>query len=143
MEPISRPKQTPSHRPAAQRPMVLIIEDDPRLQLALIRATEQEGYLPLVAESEMDGYGLLAEYFDRIGLLLLDIATDGVDALAFRKLQLDAPRAAAIPTVMLSDHALTEDERKLLQPAAAVMKPVHLDVVRQVLCAYAQPRLAA
>jgi DNA-binding response OmpR family regulator len=123
--------------------MALIIEDDPRIQLALVSATEQEGYLPLVAGSEMDGYCLLAEYFDRIGLLLLDIATEGVDAHAFRKLQLDAPRAAEIPTVMVSDHALTEDERKLLRPAAAVMKPLHLDAVRQVVGAYRQAPLAA
>jgi len=115
------------------RPIVLVIEGDPATRLVLTRAIELHGCAAIVASSVLDAYGVLAEHLDRIILLVLGITGTTADAVAVRHLQLDAPRVAAIPAVVVSDRPLTDDERAQLRPAALVMKPLDLEDARNIL----------
>ena len=101
--------------------LVLILASDPRVQQVLAGIAEREGCRPLLATSELDGYNLLSERCDEIAFVILDLNAPGIDALTFRLWQLDAPRAAIIPTVVMSNRCLTDIELATLQPSRVVV----------------------
>jgi CheY-like chemotaxis protein len=114
-------------------PVVLVVDPDPATQLLLIWAAELEGLKALVVPSASDAYGILAEDTNQIILIVLDVACGGDDAVAARRLQLDAPRVAAIPAVVLTDRSLTDADRAVLRPAITVMKPLQVDEAREIM----------
>ena len=114
-------------------PVVLVVDPDPATQLLLEWAAEIEGLKALVAPSAADAYGILAEDTNQIILIVLDIACGGDDAVAARRLQLDAPRVAAIPAVVLTDRSLTDADRTVLRPAITVMKPLQVEEAREIM----------
>jgi hypothetical protein len=81
----------------------------------------------LFAHSMVDAYSVLAEQFNRISLIVLDLTTNPSDAFALRQLQLDAPRVAAIPTMVITEQPLTPGERTALRPSSVGMKPLPFD----------------
>jgi len=99
---------------AGQFPLVVIVTND-EAPLPLIRAVEREVCVPLLASSDIAVYGHLAEFTDRIALVLLDEAQDE-NAATICELLLDAPRVAAIPVIRLSDHGLTHEEDAQARP---------------------------
>jgi DNA-binding response OmpR family regulator len=127
---LCQPMRSPVVRPGS---IVLIIESDPATRGVLTRAIELEGGTAIVASSALDAYAVLAEHVNRITLLVLGITGNSGDAVAVRHLQLDAPRVAAIPAVVVSDRPLTDDECAQLRPTAVVVKPLHIEDVRNIL----------
>jgi CheY-like chemotaxis protein len=125
-----RPTGWPS-RPAT--PVVLIVDPDPATQLLLEWAAELEGLTALAVPSSADAYGILAEDTNQIILVVLDLACGGDDAVAARRLQLDAPRVASIPAVVLTDRSLTDTDRTVLRPAITVMKPLQVEEAREIM----------
>ena len=125
--PMRPPGRTP--RPG---PIVLIVAPDPATQLLLEWAAELEGLKPIVVGSASDAYGILAEESNQIILVVLDIAC-GEDAVSARRLQLDAPRVAPIPAVVLTERPLTETERTVLRPAITVMKPLQVEEAQEIM----------
>jgi CheY-like chemotaxis protein len=118
-------------RPTA--PVVLVVDPDPATQLLLEWAAELEGLKALVVSSASDAYGILAEETSQIILVVLDIACGGDDAVAARRLQLDAPRVASIPAIVLTDRSLTDSDRSVLRPAITVMKPLQVEEAREIM----------
>jgi CheY-like chemotaxis protein len=116
-----------------QQPIVLVVDDDAAVRTLLGRVVASEGCKPLLATCGTDGYGYLAELGRSVTLLLLDVTMPGMDAFAFRELQLDAPRVATIPTVVITGRCLTLDEVTRLQPTAVLTKPISLVTLRNVI----------
>jgi DNA-binding response OmpR family regulator len=114
-------------------PIILIVDDDPAVSKFHARIAELEGCAVLIADSAAEGYAVLSQFHDRIALLLLDVAMDGIDGFGFRQLQLDAPRVATIPTVMVSGRELSDGELGYLRPAAALKKPVSIAQLRELI----------
>jgi len=114
-------------------PIVLIVDPDPATQLLLEWAADLEGLKPVVVSSASDAYGVLAEETKQIILIVLDIGRGTDDAVAARRLQLDAPRVALIPAVVLSDRPLTDTERAMLRPALAVLKPLQVEEAQEIM----------
>ena len=114
-------------------PVVLVVDPDPATQLLLEWAAELEGLRAVVVQSSTDAYGILAEETNHIILLVLDIASGCDDAVAARRLQLDAPRVASIPAIVLTDRPLTDTDRTTLQPTLAVMKPLQVEEAREIM----------
>jgi len=114
-------------------PIVLVIDPDPATQLVLEWAAELEGLKPIVVPSAADAYGIFAEESNQIILVILDIARGTEEGVAARRLQLDAPRVAAIPAVVLGDRPLTDAERAALQPAITVLKPLQVEEAREIM----------
>ena len=114
-------------------PIVLVIDPDPATQLVLEWAAELEGLKPIVVASASDAYGIFAEESNQIILVILDVARGTDEGVAARRLQLDAPRVAAIPAVVLSDRPLTDAERAALQPAITVLKPLQVEEAREIM----------
>ena len=96
-------------------------------------AAELEGLKPIVVPSAADAYGIFAEESNQIILVILDIARGTEEGVAARRLQLDAPRVAAIPAVVLGDRPLTDAERAALQPAITVLKPLQVEEAREIM----------
>jgi DNA-binding NtrC family response regulator len=113
--------------------IVLVIDPDPATQLVLEWAAELEGLKPVVVASASDAYGIFAEESNQIILVILDIARGTDEGVAARRLQLDAPRVAAIPAVVLGDRPLTDAERVALQPAITVLKPLQVEEAREIM----------
>jgi DNA-binding NtrC family response regulator len=113
--------------PPSSRPIVLVVQTDRDTRVALRHAIELEGCATMTAASVADAYGMLAEHFDRIALLVLDISSNPAAAIALRQLQLDAARVAHIATVVVSDRPLTSDECAMLRPSGVLLKPLSLD----------------
>ena len=114
-------------------PIVLVIDPDPATQLVLEWAAELEGLKPVVVASAADAYGIFAEESNQIILVILDIARGTEEGVAARRLQLDAPRVATIPAVVLGDRPLTDAERVALQPAITVLKPLQVEEAREIM----------
>ena len=114
-------------------PIVLIVDPDPAAQLLLESAADLEGLKPVVVSAAADAYGILAEESNQIILVVLDIARGTDDGVAARRLQLDAPRVALIPAVVLTDRPLTDTERATLRPALAVLKPLQVEEAREIM----------
>jgi DNA-binding response OmpR family regulator len=111
----------------------VVVDPDPATQLLLEWAAEIEGLRALVVQSSTDAYGILAEETNHIILLVLDVACGGDDAVAARRLQLDAPRVASIPAVILIDRPLADADRSTLRPAITVMKPLQVEEAREIM----------
>ena len=114
-------------------PIILVIDPDPATQLVLEWAAELEGLKPIVVASASDAYGIFAEESNQIILVILDVARGAEEGVAARRLQLDAPRVAAIPAVVLCDRPLTDAERATLQPAITVLKPLQIEEAREIM----------
>jgi len=114
-------------------PIVLIVDPDPATQSLLEWAADLEGLRTVTVSSAADAYGVLAEETNQIILLVLDIARGNGDAVAARRLQLDAPRVSKIPAVVLSDRPLLEAELTALRPAVTVMKPLQVEEAQEIM----------
>ena len=114
-------------------PIVLVIDPDPATQLVLEWAAELEGLKPIVVSSASDAYGIFAEESNQIILVVLDIARGTEEGVAARRLQLDAPRVATIPAVVIGDRPITDAERAVLQPAITVLKPMQVEEAREIM----------
>jgi hypothetical protein len=114
-------------------PIVLVIDPDPATQLVLEWAAELEGLRPIVVPSAAEAYGIFAEESNQIILVILDTARGTEEGVAARRLQLDAPRVAAIPAVVLGDRPLTDAERAALQPSITVLKPLQVEEAREIM----------
>ena len=119
--------------PRPDSPVVVVVDPDPATQLLLEWAAETEGLRALVVHSSTDAYGVLAEKSNHIILVVLDVACGGDDAVAARRLQLDAPRVATIPAVVLTDRPLADADRSTLRPAITVMKPLQVEEAREIM----------
>lgn len=113
--------------------IVLVIDPDPATRLVLEWAAELEGLRTVVVSSASDAYGIFAEETNQIILVILDITRGTDDGIAARRLQLDAPRVAMIPAVVLGDRPLTEAERATLQPAITVLKPLQVEEAQEIM----------
>jgi DNA-binding response OmpR family regulator len=113
--------------------IVLVIDPDPATQLVLEWAAELEGLRSVVVPSASDAYGIFAEESNQIILVILDIARGTEEGVAARRLQLDAPRVAMIPAVVLSDRPLTEVERATLKPSITVLKPLQVEEAQEIM----------
>jgi DNA-binding NtrC family response regulator len=114
-------------------PIVLVIDPDPATQLVLEWAAELEGLKPIVVSTASDAYRIFAEESNQIVLVILDIARGTEEGVAARRLQLDAPRIATIPAVVLGDRPITDVERAALQPAIMVLKPLQVEEAREIM----------
>ncbi len=105
-------------------PEIFVVDDDRGIRETLGDVLRDEGYRVRLARDGDEALTLL-----RAGeipqLILLDLSMPGMGGLEFRRAQLDDPRLAEIPVVVLS-----ADERNPLPDVAGwLRKPVELDAL--------------
>jgi CheY-like chemotaxis protein len=106
--------------------LILAVDDDAFFRDILARFLRNNGY-----RVEGAGNGLEALQFLESGekpdLILLDLRMEGIDGWEFRQRQMQDPRLADIPVVVLSGVIDVPGATKELNAAAYLQKPCNLD----------------
>lgn len=112
---------------------ILIIEDSLDLQYLLKEVIEAEGYQALCAANGKDAIDLLQVTPVIPSLILLDLMMPIMDGFEFRKLQLQDPKWAPIPVVVMTADSNPESKVGSLGAADVAKKPLSLDRVTGIL----------
>jgi CheY-like chemotaxis protein len=105
---------------------ILVIEDDPGVQEALVALLRDEGYEVEVA---VDG----DEALRRLGnaplpsLILLDLMMPKMDGVEFRRRQLADARLERIPVIVISARTDVAAQARALGAADFMAKPMHFE----------------
>jgi CheY-like chemotaxis protein len=122
---------------AADRPVVLIVEDEVDALDVLGIVLEEAGYEVLRATNGVEALGQLGDRRGRCSLILLDLMMPVMNGWDFRRKQREIPAFASIPVVLMSAGARLANAANELDPVGYVNKPVEvsdlLDTVRR-LC---------
>lgn len=107
-----------------QRP-ILVVEDDFDVRDALTDALEDAGYPVLAARHGREALDLLEGEPPR--LILLDLMMPVMDGYDFRRRQLEEPRYAEIPVVVLSADQAVARRSQEMGANGWLAKPVDFD----------------
>lgn len=99
---------------------VLLIDDDPDVRALLSEFLEDQGYDVVACENGADALAWLHEGV-MPELILLDLKMPVMDGYAFRAAQLEDPRFATIPVVVISNERWVDTAR--LAGAGLLPKP--------------------
>lgn len=106
---------------------ILVVEDDHAIRDAIAEVLAERGYLVSCASNGAEALELLATG-DPPGLIVLDLMMPVMDGWAFRMAQLEDPRLARIPVLVVSAGQLREGEAlAALGVDAFLAKPFELD----------------
>jgi CheY-like chemotaxis protein len=126
-----------AHRPApADRPRILVVDDDAINRLVARVLIEARGYEVVEAE---DGDAALAAFAttEDVGLILMDLAMPGKDGLeTTRSLRATSRRGATVPIVALTQH-IDDDSRRNCFDAGMngfLPKPISATGIESIVC---------
>lgn len=126
-----------AHRPApADRPRILVVDDDAINRLVARVLIEARGYEVIEAE---DGDAAIAAFasIDDIGLILMDLSMPGKDGLeTTRCLRAQSRRGATVPIVALTRH-IDDDSRRSCFDAGMngfLPKPISATGIESIVC---------
>src|SRR5262249_15847262 len=115
---------------------VLVVEDDLDIRQALMEILEEHGFTALGARDGAEALGLLGRATDLPCVILLDLMMPVMDGVTFRAAQLEDPRLAAIPVVVLWAHRNVEHEVNSLEAVSFLRKPPSVRELVSVLRAH-------
>jgi CheY-like chemotaxis protein len=124
-------------RNGRDRVLVLGIEDDKELRRTLADVLQEAGYETQVAWNGADALGKLRRG-PRPRVILLDLMMPVMNGWQFRTAQLEDPRLADIPVIVLT--AADIEEEAAIHPAAYLRKSIRLDGLLQSLARCCQMR---
>jgi len=134
---------SPSHRQQAHRRslpiagnanVVLVVEDSAEIREVLVDQLEAADYEVLSAPDGESALKLLASCKFIPGAIVLDLAMPRHDGHAFRQAQLDDPRWADIPVVVITgDDNLERTKIASLKPHAVIAKPFEIEQLLEVI----------
>ena len=103
----------------------MVVEDDDDLRELLVLLLEREGFRVLSAVHGREALDLLDETPVLPELVILDLMMPVMGGLEFRRQQLERPRLASIPVVVLSGDRRPPPELARLGVEAVITKPMH------------------
>lgn len=116
----------------ASTKLILAVDDDAFFRDILTRFLRNAGY-----RVEGAGNGLQALEYLQTGakpdLILLDLRMEGLDGWGFRQIQLQDPKMADIPVIVLSGVVELPEATEGLHAAAYLEKPCDLDLLLSVI----------
>jgi CheY-like chemotaxis protein len=118
-----------------EKPIVLVVEDDPDIRETIAQILDEEGYAVLVAENGQAALSRLAEG-PRPRLILLDLMMPIMDGLEFREQQRQDPKYADIPVIIVSADGNARQKATNLGAAGHIRKPVGIDELLAVVQRY-------
>ncbi len=116
--------------------LILLIEDDPSIQMTFAELLGQEGYDVEVANHGRDALKKLQELSANQlpNLILLDLMMPVMDGFGFREAQLKQPQWAHIPVVVMSANGnLREKLEQLGGNLPSIHKPPDLETVLEMI----------
>jgi signal transduction histidine kinase len=106
------------------RPIVLIVDDDPDIRHTLSEALTDAGYRVGTAGDGAEALDLLRSHSPE--LIILDLMMPRMDGIEFRARQLDDPRLARIPTLVITAFDPLRERIVPMEPDACIRKPVQV-----------------
>ncbi|WP_232492644.1 response regulator [Novosphingobium kaempferiae] len=128
---------TPSPPASRERPLALIVDDEPTAADLLARVARAGGYDCMVATNGDQCIAVASR--DRPDLILLDLAMPQVDGWTALERLRDHPELATIPVVVVT---VDDDRRRVLSAGASdhLLKPLDRGELGDVLSLYAERR---
>ena len=96
----------------SDRPVILVVEDNPANQLLTTSVLMRDGFDTELADCA-DG-ALASIKARRPDLILMDVQLPGMDGLTFAQLLRSVPEAAGVPVVALTSHAMRGDRERAI-----------------------------
>lgn len=107
---------------------VLLVEDDNDIKLLLRELLEAEGYVTVCATNGQEALDILRNLEVPPALILLDLMMPVKDGFQFRQEQVQNPRLAEIPVVIMSADSRVEKRCMKMGVEEWLRKPVDIDV---------------
>ncbi len=120
----------------ADRPRVLVVEDNPANMKLARNLLEAGGYLVQEAWTAEEGIRMALE--SSPDLILMDISLPGMDGLTATGILKHDPKTSEIPVVALTAHAMRDDEQRTREAGcnAYLTKPVDTTLFYQTLAQF-------
>jgi len=112
--------------PSAEKPVVLVVDDDPDAREAITAILGDAGYDALSAANGLEALGQLGDHEGRCDLILLDLLMPVMNGWDFRRKQRETPAFAHIPVLLMSAGAHMATVSGELNAAGYVTKPVEM-----------------
>jgi two-component system, chemotaxis family, chemotaxis protein CheY len=106
--------------------LILVVDDDHDIRDAVAELLRESGYEVVVARNGAEAHDLL-QVGPLPSVILLDLMMPEADALEFRTRQLQDPRVADIPVVLLSASSRTVESAQAMGVAGYLKKPFGAD----------------
>jgi DNA-binding response OmpR family regulator len=112
---------------------ILIIEDEADIQHFISRVLELEGYQVLAAGDGTTGMALLRQ--NPVSLVLLDLRLPGMDGWSVLQEMKRSPDLSAIPVIVLTAIAESNQRKKVLRMGAVkyLVKPLSAGILSQTI----------
>lgn len=118
---------------------VLVVDDDPDIRDTVIEILEERGHEAVGVANGNEALATLQKLDEDPCLILLDLMMPGMDGRTFREAQLQDPKLAAIPVVVVSAFRDVETTATELGVAGHVKKPVSLKELMEVIEKFCPP----
>lgn len=121
---------------------ILLVEDDKDIQASLLDLLEMEGYAVRAAYDGRQALDLLQDSQNLPSLILLDLMMRGMGGKEFREKQLQDPRFANIPVVIMS--ADGEPTNHVADPGLSgyLRKPADVSDILETVARHLRPTTA-
>ena len=119
--------------PPSQTGYVLVVDDDNNSRASMVTLLDVEKIPVLEAPNGKRALELLDEYSGQIDLILLDLMMPQMDGFDFRDLQLDDPRLADVPCVVISGASYVPEVADALEAVDFLEKPTEVQDVLAVV----------
>ena len=121
---------------------VLVIDDDDGVRTVMRKQLQHAGFDVVVAASGAEGLAILRADAS-IRLVLLDMIMPVMDGWGVRQKQIEDPRLAQVPAIILTGAPLPSLVHDQLKAADYLLKPVGRDHLISVVSNYCQPAVHA
>jgi len=121
---------------------VLVIDDDDGVRTVMRKQLQHAGFDVVVAATGAEGLALLRADAS-IRLVLLDMIMPVMDGWGVRQKQMEDPRLAQVPAIILTGAPLPSLVHDQLKAADYLLKPVGRDHLISVVSNYCQPAVHA
>lgn len=112
---------------------ILVVDDEPDIRDTILEVLADEGYDALGASNGREALEELARSPVLPEAILLDLRMPLLDGEGFRKEQLQDPRLASIPVIVVSANSRVREVADELGAAGYLRKPFDLRALLQVL----------
>ena len=122
---------------SADRPVVLIVDDDPSVLLLIDVLAERLGFRAKAVSSGLQALEQLREGV-RPAVILLDIMMERIDGVTFLTHLREMPEVAATPIVAMSTRAVLDRYAPQLNVDGVLIKPITVEALDECLAPYRQ-----
>lgn len=122
---------------SAERPVVLIVDDDPSVLLLIDVLAERLGFRARAVSSGLQALEQLREGI-RPAVILLDIMMERIDGVTFLAHLREMPEVAATPIIAMSTRAVLDRYTPQLNVDGVLIKPITVDALNECLAPYRQ-----